>query len=96
MDLLIRRCPGSFVCGFAPNSHTLIIGRAIQGWGNAGMNSGAFIIICLIASRIRMPLFLATIVLMGSVAAAAGPPLGGIFAESTYTWRLGFRLNIGE
>lgn len=43
-----------------------------------------------------MPLFLSSIVLMTGVASAAGPPLGGIFAEGPMTWRLGFYLSIGE
>jgi MFS family permease len=43
-----------------------------------------------------MPVFLASIVLMTGIASAAGPPLGGIFAESSMTWRLGFFLSIGE
>lgn len=42
-----------------------------------------------------MPVFLATIILMTGVASAAGPPLGGIFAESSMTWRVGFFLSIG-
>lgn len=41
-------------------------------------------------------MFLASIVLMTGIASAAGPPLGGIFAESAMTWRLGFYLSIGE
>ena len=32
---------GSLVCGTAPNSAALIIGRAIAGWGTAGISSGA-------------------------------------------------------
>lgn len=34
---------GSLVCGVAPNSTALIIGRAIAGLGSAGISSGAII-----------------------------------------------------
>lgn len=31
---------GSLICGLAPNSPALIIGRAIAGIGSAGINAG--------------------------------------------------------
>lgn len=36
---------GSLVCGVAPNSTTLIVGRAIAGLGSAGVMSGAITIV---------------------------------------------------
>lgn len=36
---------GSLICGCAPNSLALIIGRAIAGIGSAGMMTGAFTIL---------------------------------------------------
>lgn len=36
---------GSAICGAAPNSTALIIGRAVAGIGSAGIFSGALIII---------------------------------------------------
>jgi MFS family permease len=36
---------GSALCGAAPNSDALIVGRAIAGMGSAGIFSGALIII---------------------------------------------------
>lgn len=48
---------GSLICGVAPNSVALIVGRAIAGIGAAGIGSGAFIIIAFIASPKRRPLF---------------------------------------
>lgn len=36
---------GSLICGVAPNSTALIIGRAIAGIGSAGIFSGAVLII---------------------------------------------------
>ncbi len=36
---------GSLICGVAPNSETLIVGRAVAGVGAAGIFSGALLII---------------------------------------------------
>jgi MFS family permease len=36
---------GSLICGVAPNSTALIVGRAIAGVGGAGIASGAYTII---------------------------------------------------
>ena len=36
---------GSLICGVAPNSVTLIVGRAIAGVGSAGIFSGAVLIV---------------------------------------------------
>ena len=36
---------GSAICGAAPNSKALIIGRAVAGLGNAGLFQGAVVII---------------------------------------------------
>ncbi|KAK7699613.1 hypothetical protein SLS64_011567 [Diaporthe eres] len=85
---------GSVVCATSSTSHVLIVGRAIQGVSHAGTNLGGFIIVCHVVSKKKMPLFLASIILMTGVASAVGPPLGGIFAESSMTWRLGFYLSI--
>lgn len=36
---------GSLICGIAPNSVALIIGRAIAGWGSAGILTGSFVVV---------------------------------------------------
>lgn len=36
---------GSLICAVAPNSVALIIGRAIAGWGSAGILTGSFVIV---------------------------------------------------
>lgn len=36
---------GSLICGVAPNSTALIVGRAIAGVGAAGLSSGAYTIV---------------------------------------------------
>lgn len=35
---------GSLICGIAPNSEALIVGRAIAGLGSAGILTGSFVI----------------------------------------------------
>ena len=36
---------GSLICAVAPNSVTLIVGRAVAGWGCAGILTGSFVIV---------------------------------------------------
>lgn len=48
---------GSAICGAAPNSITLIVGRAIAGIGSAGIFSGALIIIAYSVPLQRRPVF---------------------------------------
>lgn len=45
----------------APNSTTLIIGRAIAGWGSAGITTGSFTVIAHAVSLQRRPLYMAAI-----------------------------------
>ena len=48
---------GSAMCGAAPNSLALILGRAIAGCGNAGLLSGALLILAHSVPLERRPLF---------------------------------------
>jgi len=50
---------GSAVCGAAPNSVALIIGRAIAGAGAAGIQSGGIIIMIQILPLQKRPVFMA-------------------------------------
>lgn len=77
---------GSLICGVAPNSVALIVGRAIAGIGAAGIGSGAFIIIAFIASPKRRPLFTGIIGMSYGIASVVGPLVGGAFADKV-TWR---------
>lgn len=36
---------GSLICGVAPNSILLIVGRAIAGFGSAGIVTGSFVVV---------------------------------------------------
>lgn len=48
---------GSLVCGVAPNSTALIIGRAIAGLGSAGLFSGAILIITHTVPLAKRPVY---------------------------------------
>lgn len=72
---------GSLVCGVAPNSTALIVGRAIAGVGGAGIASGAYIIIAYTAPPETRAAFTGILGAAYGVASVIGPLLGGVFAE---------------
>lgn len=48
---------GSLICGVAPTSVALIIGRAIAGLGAAGLNTGSFTLAAFCAPPHKRPIF---------------------------------------
>ena len=48
---------GSLICGVAPNSKALIVGRAIAGAGGAGIASGAYTILAFAVPPARVAAF---------------------------------------
>ena len=77
---------GSLVCGVAPNSTALILGRAIAGLGSAGIFSGALIILAYSVPLEARPMYTGFIGSMYGIASVAGPLLGGVFTDKV-TWR---------
>ena len=63
---------GSLICGIAPTSIALIIGRAIAGMGCAGIFSGALIVIAYSVPLHQRPIFTGLVGAMYGVASIAG------------------------
>ncbi|EXJ82700.1 hypothetical protein A1O3_06514 [Capronia epimyces CBS 606.96] len=84
---------GSLVCGVAPNSTTLIVGRAIAGMGSAGIFSGAITIVTFLVPLRKRPAWTGSLGAVFAIASVAGPLLGGVFTDKV-NWRWCFYINL--
>ena len=84
---------GSLICGVAPSSVPLIVGRAIAGLGAAGIGSGTYTIIAFSAGPKRRPMFTGIIGTSYGIAAVVGPLIGGALANNV-SWRWCFYINL--
>ncbi|KAJ7499726.1 DHA14-like major facilitator [Mycena latifolia] len=84
---------GSLICGVAPNSNALIVGRAIAGLGSSGIFSGALIIVAHSVPLVKRPMFTGLIGAMYGIASVAGPLMGGAFTDKV-SWRWCFYINL--
>ncbi|KAK4495532.1 hypothetical protein PRZ48_013864 [Zasmidium cellare] len=84
---------GSAVCGAAPNSKALIVGRAIAGVGSAGVITGCNVLITYTVPLAKRPKFQGLIGASFGIASVVGPVLGGAFT-SKVSWRWCFYINL--
>ncbi|KAJ0122150.1 mfs transporter [Diaporthe amygdali] len=84
---------GSLICGVAPSSTALIVGRAIAGVGAAGIFSGALIIIAFSTPLEKRAIYTALVSAVFGIASVVGPLLGGVFTDKV-SWRWCFYINL--
>jgi EmrB/QacA subfamily drug resistance transporter len=84
---------GSLVCALAPSILVLILGRALQGLGGAGLTSVAIIVLGDAAAPKDRGPYYAWFSVVYTTAGAIGPALGGSIADHLH-WSVIFWLNI--
>ncbi|KAH8647283.1 major facilitator superfamily domain-containing protein [Xylariales sp. PMI_506] len=84
---------GSLICGLAPSSAVLIVGRVIAGLGGSGIFSGVFILVAHTVPISQRPLYAAIDSATFGLGSVMGPLLGGAFTDKL-TWRWCFYINL--
>ncbi|RYP27927.1 hypothetical protein DL767_007454 [Monosporascus sp. MG133] len=77
---------GSLICGVAPNSIAFIIGRAITGFGGAGLFTGVMVVMLPLIPLRKRPAFQGVFASVFGIASVMGPLIGGGLTDCV-TWR---------
>lgn len=77
---------GSLVSAVAPNSSTVIVGRAIAGLGASGVAPGVYTISAFAAEPAKRATYTGLIGMTYGIAAVAGPLIGGGLTDGA-SWR---------
>jgi MFS family permease len=78
---------GSLICAASPNSTAFIVGRAVAGWGAAGLSSGTLVLISAALPAKKLPMYVGALGMVYGIGAVIGPVVGGIITNSYLTWR---------
>ncbi|KAK9769997.1 putative Efflux pump FUS6 [Seiridium cardinale] len=84
---------GSAIAGPAPTLGALVVGRAIQGIGCAGLNALVEMVVCDLVPLRERGKFMGFIFAIYAISTTVGPLVGGAFA-SYASWRWIFYLNL--
>lgn len=74
---------GSLLCGVSTSSKMLIVGRAVQGMGTAGLQNGAFTIIAAAVPLSQRPALVGICQGIAQLGGVIGPLIGGALTQYT-------------